>query len=284
MWGFTDDYYSRIFLDMSDLIIILILAFIGSILALVGGVVFLLKKSWATWLSYYSIPFAAGVLLVVSIVGLLPEALHAVGEKTFLIVLVTFLAAHFFERFFFGVHSHTEGGTHDIHHQASVPIIIFGDTIHNFIDGVAIAASYFINPSLGLITTIATFLHEVPHEIADFGVLLKSGWGRMKVFWVNVFSASTTILGALFVYFFHSEGIIGILLAVSAGLFLYLGASNFLPHVHEEDIPRGKAAIALLAGVLLMFFVIKTLPHSNSEEEVNGHEDEAALILDRFLI
>ena len=252
----------RIFLGMSDLAYVSLLAFAGSILALIGGVFFLLKKSWSAWLSFYSIPFAAGVLLVVSILGLAPESIHILDEKALLIVLVAFLAAHFFERFFYGVHKHEMGSVHNIHYQASVPMIIFGDTIHNFIDGLAIAAAYFIDPALGIITTIGTFLHEVPHEIADFGILLKVGWSRAKVFIVNALSASATIVGALFVFLFNSEQFIGWALAVSAGLFLYLGASNFLPHVHEEDIPRGKAAIALLLGVLIMFFALKAIPHS----------------------
>lgn len=252
---------------------ILLLAFAGSILALIGGIVFLAKKSWSNWLSVYSIPFAAGVFLVISLLGLLPEALHILGEKALLVVLITFLVAHFFERFFFGVHTHSERGRHEMHHKASVPMIIFGDTIHNFIDGIAIAAAYFVDPVFGLVTTIATFLHEVPHEVADFGVLLKAGWGRSKVLIVNVLSASATIFGAVFMLLFMSEGIVGFFLAVSVGLFLYLGASNFLPHIHEEDISRGRAAIALLIGVLIMFMVLRALPHSHFEGEVNSHDE-----------
>ena len=156
--------------------------------------------------------------------------------------------------------------------EVSIPLVILGDTIHNFIDGVAIAATYLINPGLGVVTTISTFLHEVPHEIGDFGILLKAGWKKSSIILVNVVSASTTLAGAAFVYFFASgEVIIGTLLAIAAGLFLYLGASDFLPHIHENGISRKKGVLALLLGVLLMLASFSVVPHSHGDEGEEEH-------------
>ena len=108
-----------------------------------------------------------------------------------------------------------------------ISLVIFGDTIHNFIDGVAIAAAYLTDPSFGVVVALATFLHETPHEIGDFGILVSAGWSRGKTFMANLFSALATFPGAMFVYFFaqgaHEK--VGILLSVSAGIFLFLGAS-----------------------------------------------------------
>jgi zinc and cadmium transporter len=240
---------------MNPLIAILLLSFVGSMAGLVGGVIFLLKKEWARTLCKYAVPFAAGVLLSVSLLHLLPEAVHLIGEKAYFIVLIALLSSFFFEQYFAHLHHH-EGHKH-VETKASAPLVVFGDTIHNFIDGVAIASAYLIDPYFGLVVTLSTFLHETPHEIGDFGVLMSAGWSRSKTFVANLLSATATFPGALLVFFFlrdaHEK--IGILLAVSAGIFLYLGASDFLPEVGEEEkgVPTWKKLLLLVIGVLLMY-------------------------------
>jgi zinc and cadmium transporter len=240
---------------MNPLIAVLILSFIGSIAGLVGGVIFLIKEEWARALSKYAVPFAAGVLLSVSLLHLLPEAVHLTGEPAYFIVLIALLCSFFFEQYFAHLHHH-EGHKH-VETKASAPLVVFGDTIHNFIDGVAIASAYLVDPYFGLVVTLSTFLHEAPHEIGDFGVLMSAGWSRGKTFLANLFSATATFPGALLVFFFlrdaHEK--IGILLAVSAGIFLYLGASDFLPEVGEEEkgVPTWKKLSLLVIGVLLMY-------------------------------
>jgi zinc and cadmium transporter len=265
--------------SMSDLINVLGLAFLGSVLALVGGVAFLLKKDWSEWLSSYSVPFAAGVLLTISLLGLLPEAVDMYGEGAFGVALLTFLVAYLFEHFFFCIHHHDHDCKHGLRYKAAIPMVIVGDTIHNFIDGVAIAATYMVSPGLGLVTTISTFLHEVPHEIGDFGILLGAGWRRKKILLVNVLSALATIVGALVVWFWIEDpALIGMLLAVSAGLFLYLGASDFLPNIHQGKISEKKAIAALIIGVLVMFLTIKLTPHSHGEDDHNHAEEKQIVV------
>ena len=237
-----------------DLIYIIILSFIGSVAGLIGGVIFLIKKDWAKTLSLYAVPFAAGVLITVSLLHLLPEASHEVGEKAYYVVLAAFLGSFLFEEFFAQLHHHEHRKV--TMYRSSIPLVIFGDTIHNFIDGVAIASAYLADPTFGLIVTLATFLHETPHEIGDFGILIKAGWSRRKTFFANAFSALATFPGAFFVFFLvrdaHEK--IGVLLAISAGVFLFLGAADFLPEVGEDD--NRKVAIKeiffLLLGVSVM--------------------------------
>ncbi|MBI2009826.1 MAG: ZIP family metal transporter [Candidatus Chisholmbacteria bacterium] len=238
--------------------------------ALLGGVIFLLNRRWSEWLTKHSVPFAAGVLVTVAIAGLMPEAVEVAGEEVFWWVLGAFLVAFGFEQVLWGLHHHFGEDHNEIHHS-SVALVIVGDTIHNFIDGVAIAASFIIHPGLGLITAVSTFLHEVPHEIGDFGIMLKAGWRRTRVFWVNVLSASTTFLGAGFVLLFSEQiELQGRLLAVAAGLFLYLGASDFLPQITERKEERRRMAMALFLGVLIMTGVFLAVPHG--EEERVGQE------------
>lgn len=238
----------------SDLLNILGLATIGSIAGLLGGVIFLIKDSWAKVLCKYAVPFAAGVLISVSLVHLLPEAEHAMGEGAFLVVLMALIASFFFEQFFASLHHHDHD--HGGKSRNSIPLIIVGDTVHNFIDGVAITAAYLTEPSFGLVIAFASFLHETPHEIGDFGILISSGWKKSKTFWVNFASALMTFPGALWVYYtFDKSGAnerVGFLLAVSAGIFLYLGASDFLPEVAEEKHEKFKKFTLLLTGVLVM--------------------------------
>ena len=245
-----------------ELFELLILAFIGSIAGLIGGVVFLLKKDWARTLCSLAVPFAAGVLLSISLLFLLPEAAHMIGETAYLIVLITMLTAFLFEQYFAHLHHH-EDRRHTML-RASVPLVIFGDTIHNFIDGIAIGAAYMIDPKFGLVVAVGSFLHETPHEIADFGVLLSAGWTRAKTFLANLASASTTFLGVLLVYFVIPDGnekVVGTFLAIAAGVFLYLGASDFLPDVGEEDdVPAWKKFSLLFLGAAAMYALTLIVP------------------------
>lgn len=242
---------------------LILLSLLGSIAGLIGGVVFLIKRGWSKILSFYAIPFAAGVLLSVSILHLIPEASEIMGEKAFLYTLLAFLGSFIFEKYFASLHHHEEHA--ETLQKSSISLVIFGDTIHNFIDGVAIAAAYLTSPGLGFALAISTFLHETPHEIGDFGVLVSRGWSRKKTFIANFLSALATIPGALMVFYFFpgaNEESIAWLLAVAAGIFLYLGASDFLPEVGEHDNKRDTfiKIVLVVVGVFTMYFLTGILP------------------------
>lgn len=249
-----------------ELLYLLLQALIGSLIALFGGIVFLYNRRLSSVLEKYSVPFAAGVLVTVSILGLIPEAEHEIGEFAHWVVLFSFLGVYIFEHLFFGIHHHDEdeGHHHDNIKTSSVGLVIFGDTIHNFIDGVAIGAAFLIDPNLGLIVALSTFLHEVPHEIGDFGILLKAGWKRSKILVVNIISATMTIVGAFSVYLFnHNESFNGTLMAISAGVFLYLGASDFLPKINSEGKNKLKSILPLILGSVIIIATILLLPHDH---------------------
>lgn len=246
------------------LLLVLGLSFIGSIAGLIGGYIFLIKESWARKLTIVAVPFAAGVLISVSIIHILPEAYEQAGKPVFLLLLVSFLASFLFEQYFAFLHHHQEQNLPDM--ASSVPLVIFGDTIHNFIDGVAIAASFLTNANFGLVVALATFLHETPHEIGDFGLLLAAGWSRKKTVVVNTLSALTTFPGALLVYYWLGDTsvIVGWLLAVSAGIFLYLGASDFLPRLRKDHHHHANlnSIIPLILGVVIIYLLSKFLSHA----------------------
>lgn len=189
---------------MTTFLSIFLLSTFGSVVALIGGILFLAIPAWSNWLRKISIPFAAGVLLTITLIGLIPETIELYGENGLLLTLGTFLGAYLFEQLLFSLHHHESDHDHDHDHHiaSSAPLVVIGDTIHNFIDGVAIAASYLINPGLGVVTAISTFLHEVPHEVGDFGVLLKAGWKKEKVLGVNFVSSLATFGGVVLVLIF----------------------------------------------------------------------------------
>lgn len=248
-----------------EILNLLLLALLGSVIALFGGVVFLYNRKLSSFLEKHAVPFASGVLVTVSLVGLIPEAEHEIGESVYLIVLASFLGVYIFERLFFDIHHHGEedGHRHRIK-ESSTGLVVFGDTIHNFIDGVAIGAGFLIDPTIGLVVAFSTFLHEVPHEIGDFGILLKAGWKKTKILVVNIISSLMTVVGAFTVYFFsHSETLNGTLMAISAGVFLYLGASDFLPKIEADGKNKFKSILPLILGSSIILATILLLPHEH---------------------
>lgn len=248
---------------MSNLLPILGLATVGSLLGLVGGLAILFNKSWARSISVHAVPFAAGVLLAVSLLDILPEAIEeSSSEAVLFIVLLVVVAAFFLEQFFLHVHHHEKSGRGSV--VTAIPLVVFGDTVHNFIDGVAIAVSFLVDPTLGILVAFATFLHEIPHEMGDFGLMVAAGWAKGKIILVNLFSALATYAGSLAVLLLptFSEQNLGSLLAVAGGVFLYIGASDLLPEVGEDgrDSPWHQAAL-LVTGAAMIWAVTKLLPH-----------------------
>jgi zinc and cadmium transporter len=244
---------------------LLTLSLIGSVAGLIGGVVFLLKQNWCKRLSSVATPLAAGVLLSLALLDLLPEAVEASGQIAFTVVLATFVIAFLFERFLFSIHHHDHEGHEHSEKQSggAISVVIVGDTIHNFLDGIAIGAAYLQHPSLALFVALATFLHETPHEIADFGILIANGFSRRKTFLYNFASALATIPGAFIAFYFagNLEGGVGVLLAIAAGLFLYVSTTDFLPHlVHRDGKMSIKQISYLIAGILIIYVMGLLVP------------------------
>lgn len=247
---------------MSSLLDLLVLTFVGSVAGLVGGAAFLLKEKWAERLCHFAVPFAAGVLISTSLLHLLPESVDKVGNDAFLFVLVALLSSFFFEQHFARLHHHEHQHSNKL--ASSVPLVLLGDTVHNFIDGVAIASGFLTAPRLGLVVALACFLHETPHEIGDFGILMSAGWSRAKTFAANFLSALATFPGALMVFYLmrDAEEKIGLLLAISAGVFLYLGASDFLPEVgeREDGTAAWKKFLPLVLGAAVTYSLTLVVP------------------------
>lgn len=242
---------------MTILVYILIFTFLGSIVSLIGGILLLAKEKLALKISHFLASFAAGTLLGTAFFDLLPEASGEGGEiNIFSWTLVGILAFFLMERF---IHHH-----HDSKEKKNiVPLIILGDSIHNFVDGVAIAATFLISIPLGVVTSLAVAAHEIPQEIADFGLMLHQGVKRGKIVWINLLSASVALLGAVLTFLFQEriEGMLPVFLAITAGFFIYIAASDLIPEIHNRE-NRTIAfweTVVLFVGVLVIWVTVGVL-------------------------
>ncbi len=195
---------------------------------------------------------------------LLPEALETAekiggSSNIFMPAFFGILLSFFIERYVLWFHHHES--THGI--KPTLFLITFGDGIHNFIDGLTIAATFLTNPNLGIITTIAIAAHEIPQEIADFSILIHSGLNKGKALMINLLSALTAILGGIAGYYFlHSLKYgLPIFLSFSAGIFIYIAGSDLIPHLHKDYKKQKKWAQVLpfIAGIILMYLMISLL-------------------------
>lgn len=236
------------------LIYIIIFTLLGSVVSLAGGIILLFKEQLAIRLSHFLAAFAAGALLGTAFFDLLPEALEkAAGTNIFFWALVGMLIFFLLERGLHWFHHHhrEHPGEEDV--KPTVPLIIIGDSIHNFIDGVVIAATFLVDIRLGIITSLAVAAHEIPQEIGDFGILLHKGMRRKKVLLVNLLSAVVAIAGALLAFFIGGSitEVLPILLSITAGFFIYIAASDLIPEIHYKNA-KGLAfyeILLLLLGV-----------------------------------
>ncbi|MBU1987599.1 ZIP family metal transporter, partial [Patescibacteria group bacterium] len=185
---------------------------------------------------------------------LLPEAaLEIKTEKIYLITLVAFVFFFFMEKLLYWRHCHKENC--QIHTFGYMNL--FGDGLHNFIDGLIIATAFLVDIKLGVTTTFAIALHEIPQEISDFGVLLYAGFKKKKALLINFIVALTVVAGGIVGYFIslNLENIISFLLPFAAGGFIYIAASDLMPEIKKETNLR-KSIISFLMfmlGIALMF-------------------------------
>lgn len=244
---------------------VIFFSLIGGIVSLIGGLLLLTRKRSAQLLAEYATPFAAGALLAAVFLDLLKDGIEEAPVDTVLTSTLAGVVLFFFaERFLRWFHHHHQHS--DKNADPSVSLIIVGDTLHNALDGVAIAASFLISPATGIITTIAVAAHEIPQEIGDFGLLLSKGLSRRAVLLVNLISALATTMMAVVTYALGDSELlpIGVLLGISAGFLLYIAASDIIPTIHENT-PKKKLfdwrPALLLIGVLVVGLSVELAHH-----------------------
>lgn len=256
---------------------VIFFALLGGVISLCGGIYLLSGGKGTRTVQKVAVPFAAGALLAAAFADLLPEALEQ-GEPSVICLwvlagLLTFFVAERGLRWFH--HHHEHENSHD---QANRSLVIVGDTLHNFIDGLAIGAAFLLSPATGIITTLAVAAHEIPQEIGDFGLLLSKGMRRGQVLIVNFISALATVAGAVLVFGFGGSGHfpLEVLLALTTGFFIYIAASDIIPSIHQKESVRSgnMQTIILLFGVALMATITIWL-HGLSDHQVEPLHEHA---------
>jgi zinc and cadmium transporter len=233
--------------------------FIYSMLAgtatLIGTWIVLSKEGWARKNSIFLISFAAGIMLATAFSHLIPEATE-LYKNTPLMVFAGFLVFYVLQQMlmFHACHD-DECKTHRIGTLSAI-----GLTIHSLLDGVAIAVGFEAGWSLGILTTLAVLLHELPEGITITGIMIHSNANKTKTLVFSIMVALATPLGAIVSYFFlkHvSASMLGVLLAFTAGSFIYLAASDLLPETHREH--NRANAIFFFLGVAVIVIIGKIL-------------------------
>lgn len=261
-----------------ELLTVFFWSVIGSVVSLIGGFVLVGSAKLRQRAIDYGLPFGAGALLAAAFLGVLPEAVEGSDiHQALAYALGGFLGFFLLERLLGWFHRH---GHHE-HEQAAAAhrsktqqtLVIVGDTLHNAIDGVAIGAAFLVNPAAGIGTAIAVTAHELPQEIGDFGILLGRGMRPRNVVLVNLLSALATVVTAMTTYLLGTAADINPapLLAIAAGFFIYIAASDIIPEIHER--PRRQAnqqAAILFIGVAVIALVVILMPHSHAQSEDDG--------------
>jgi len=230
---------------------------IVSLISLIGIFSLLLKEKLLSRILILLIGFSAGGLLGGAFLHLLPESLESAHDslEPFILVLLGFIAFFILEKYLYWRHCHE--GKCNIHVFTYLNLV--GDGIHNFIDGLIIGASFVVDIKIGIVSTFAIIMHEIPQELGDFGVLLYGGFTKSKALFFNFLSATTAILGTIVGYYFAHQvsGFSGALLPIAAGGFIYIAACDLIPELHKQpDLRKTSLSFLLfLLGTGLMLWL-----------------------------
>ncbi len=225
--------------------------------SLAGGVISVCAAAFALVLRAAWIPtlvsFAIGALLGAAFLEVIPHAFengdpHTVAMSILGGILVFFLL----EKLLLWRHSHDhdeQSHTHD--HGRSGTLIVVGDTIHNFLDGILIAAAFLQSTQLGIITALAIVAHEIPQEVGDFLILLNSGYSKTKAFVLNMLSSCATLVGGVLGY--YALQVVAdwtpVLLGIVAASMIYVAVADLIPGLHRRPELRATLSQTLLIGL-----------------------------------
>ena len=211
----------------------------------------------AAWI-HSLVSYAIGALLGAAFLEVIPHAFeHGDPHTAALSILFGILAFFLMEKLFLWRHSHDD---HEVAHVAgeaahdhgrSGALIVVGDTIHNFLDGILIAAAFLQSTQLGIITALAIVAHEIPQEVGDFVILLNSGYSKTKAFCLNVLSSGATVVGGVLGYFTLQvlQGWTPILLGIVAASMIYVAVADLIPGLHRRPALRATLSQMVLIGL-----------------------------------
>jgi len=234
----------------------LIAACVIALISVIGAIIFARTKKTDAG-GTVMLPLALGVFLSVIFFELIPEAIHESEVLGSAAIAVGFMSFFLLSRILRTFHHHHEDCEEEHKTKNASIMVLAGDTVHNFADGIVIGTAFIVNPAVGIATTIGIALHEIPQEIAEFTILLRAGYSRQKAILLNLASAASVILGVIVTYLFLQffESVLGILIGIAAGNLLYISASDLLPQFHtgeHEHRSFWKTFLITTLGLVLM--------------------------------
>jgi zinc and cadmium transporter len=233
---------------------------IVSLVSFVGIFAVSLKTEKLRKILLYLVSFSAGALLGDAFLHLLPEIINEYGFSISISIylILGILFSFIIEKFIHWRHCHIITTKEHAHPIALMNLV--GDSIHNFIDGIIIGVSYLLSIPVGIATTVAVLLHELPQEIGDFGVLVYGGYSKGKALMFNFFTALTAILGVVISILLSSYilDITKFLIPFAAGTFIYIAGSDLIPEIHKEvDARKSLMQLsAIILGILIMMSLL----------------------------
>ena len=249
--------------------------------AVAGGIFALLVARWLAYKVFagylhHMVSLSVGVLLAVALLHLLPEAFESEEDSHALFGVMLGAVIGFFvlEKIALLRHSHHhEGDGHHHHHGHDLHsagrggvMILIGSSLHNLVDGVLIAAAFLVNPTLGVLTAASIILHEVPHKLSDFVVLINAGLTREKAFVLILFTSLCSALGGVLGYFVlgHVQPVLPFFLVVAATSFLYISIADLMPQMHQRSSLREAGPqLALVAFGVSVIYIGTLVLHAN---------------------
>ena len=230
-----------------------------SLISLIGLFTLSIKESNLKKLLPYFVSFSVGGLLGDALFHLLPESINLNNEMNLsLFILLGIIASFTVEKYVHWRHCHIPTSKQHPHPFAIMNLI--GDSVHNLIDGLIIGASYLTSVNLGITTTMAIILHEIPQEIGDFGVLIHGGFKIKKALLMNFITALTAVVGTVIslIVGSYATGLENFLLPFALGSFIYLASSDLIPELHKETEPSKSLVqfLVLILGVMIMYIFL----------------------------
>jgi zinc and cadmium transporter len=270
------------------LLLIIIFTALGGVLSVLAASLFLLLPDrQRNQVLPHGISFAIGALLAVSFWGLIPHAFEEVEPEQFRSLSATILAGiltffvleklliwrhchyHACEAHSEETHGHDHehhGHSHELGHRHSAgALIILGDSIHNFVDGILIAAAFLTDAKLGIVTSLAVAAHEIPQEVGDFAILLHNGYTKRKALFYNILSSLATVLGGILAYFSLEDlhHILPYILSLAASSFIYVAVADLIPTLHKKtELKDSLEQITLIAAGVLLICIMHGIAHS----------------------
>jgi len=224
-----------------------------SLISLVGVFTISLKKERLKRILLFMVSFAVGGLFGDAFIHLLPESFEKLGINlsTSLYIILGIFIFFILEKFIRWRHCHIPTSKEHIHPVAVLNLV--GDGVHNLLDGMIVGASFMVSIPIGIATTLAVILHEIPQEMGDFGILVYTGMPVKKALFFNFMTALAAIVGAIIALTVESyiKGFSVYLLPVTAGGFLYIAGSDLIPELHKEDHVNISSSLLQLVAIML---------------------------------